>query len=66
MGDKEFSRFFVYLLGKEYDTVLLKDVNSGLSTILEQQFHPLKYTMFPLDGNNDSIINCKDAVIEYR
>lgn len=65
-GTRYFDDFLYVCFGKDYISSVLADVSPSLVTILQTQFHPLKYTMFSLHGNGDAVINVKDTIIDYR
>ena len=52
--------------GKDYYSTVLKDVSSTFVTILDKQFHPLRYTMFSLEGNKDGVVGSKDTVLDFK
>ena len=65
-GTKNFNDFMYVCFGKEYKNTIIKNANSGLSSILEKQFHPMRYTMFSLDGSDDGIVSSKDLTMDYN
>ena len=65
-GTKNFNDFMYVCFGKEYKNTIIKNANVGLSSILEKQFHPMRYTMFSLDGADDGIVSSKDLTMDYN
>tara|TARA_Y100000816_G_C26106256_1_gene588038 strand:- start:304 stop:3591 length:3288 start_codon:yes stop_codon:yes gene_type:complete len=65
-GTQKFSDFLYVCYGKDYTTTLLNDVNVNLVSIVEKQFHPIKYVNFSLLGNKESLIGCKDTSMDYK
>ena len=63
---KNFNDFMYVCFGKEYKNTIMKNANVGLSSILEKQFHPLRYTMFSLDGSDDGLVTSKDLTMDYN
>ena len=64
-GTKLFDDFMYVCFGKEYKNTIMKNVILGITSILEKQFHPMRYTMFSLDGSDDIVVSSKDLTMEY-
>uniref|UniRef100_A0A6C0FJ56 Lon proteolytic domain-containing protein n=1 Tax=viral metagenome TaxID=1070528 RepID=A0A6C0FJ56_9ZZZZ len=65
-GTRKFEDFMYICFGKDYYSTVLKDVSSTFVTILDKQFHPLRYTMFSLEGNKDGVVGSKDTVLDFK
>lgn len=65
-GTYNFEDFLYICFGKDYHSLILNDTPMGLVTMLEKQFHPLKYIMFSLEGSPDTFIGSKESVIDYK
>lgn len=64
-GTKLFDDFMYVCFGKEYKNTIMKKCHLGITSILEKQFHPMRYTMFSLDGADDIVVSSKDLIMEY-
>ena len=64
-GTKKFDDFMYVCFGKEYKNTIIRNISNGLLSIIEKQFHPLRYTMFSLDGPDDSNIVTPDLTLTY-
>lgn len=64
-GTKRFDDFMYVCFGKEYKNTVMRNISNGLVPIIEKQFHPLRYTMFSLDGSNDVNIVTPDLTLTY-
>lgn len=64
-GTKRFDDFMYVCFGKEYKNTIIRNISSGLLPIIEKQFHPLRYTMFSLDGPDDVNIVMPDLTLTY-
>jgi hypothetical protein len=65
-GTKNFNDFMYVCFGKEYKNTIIKKASGGISSVLEKQFHPMRYTMFSLDGSDDGIVSSKDLTMDYN
>jgi hypothetical protein len=65
-GTRKFEDFMYVCFGKDYYTTVLKDISSTFITILDKQFHPLRYTMFSLEGSREGVIGSKDTVLDFK
>jgi endopeptidase La len=65
-GTRKFEDFMYICFGKDYHSIMLKDISSTFVNILDKQFHPMRYTMFSLEGNKDNLIGVKDTTIDFK
>jgi len=64
-GTRRFDDFMYVCFGKEYKNTIVRNVTPGLVTIIERQFHPLRYTMFSMDGPDNSMTGTEDLAVTY-